>query len=54
MKQWQCSMCGFIYDEKLGRPEDGLGPNTQWDDVPATWTCPDCSAAKADFTPVES
>jgi rubredoxin len=53
MKQWQCAMCGFIYDERAGRPEDGLAPATPWTDVPDTWTCPDCSANKSDFTPIE-
>ncbi len=49
MKQWQCSLCGFVYDEKAGRPEDGISPGTRWEDVPPTWSCPDCSALKSDF-----
>ena len=53
MRQWQCSLCGFVYDEKSGRPQDGIHPGTPWEEVPPTWTCPDCSALKSDFGLVE-
>ena len=44
MKTWMCLICGFIYDEAQGRPEDGIAPGTRWEDVPMNWTCPDCGA----------
>ncbi|MFN5811341.1 MAG: rubredoxin, partial [Burkholderiales bacterium] len=44
-----CIVCGFIYDEAAGRPEDNIAAGTRWADVPADWTCPDCGVAKADF-----
>ncbi len=53
MKTYICIVCGFIYDEAAGRPEDGIAPGTQWADVPETWECPDCGVAKADFEAVE-
>ena len=53
MKKYMCLICGFIYDEMLGHPEDGIAPGTKWEDVPADWTCPDCQAHKADFEMVE-
>ena len=28
MKSWQCIVCGFIYDEAKGLPEDGIAPGT--------------------------
>jgi rubredoxin len=49
MKQYVCRICGFIYDEALGIPDDGIAPGTLWDDVPADWACPDCGVSKADF-----
>ena len=49
MKTYICIVCGFVYDEAAGRPEDGLAPGTLWADVPETWACPDCGVAKADF-----
>jgi rubredoxin len=48
-KIWECALCGFRYDEAAGLPEEGLPPGTRWQDVPATWTCPDCGAGKDDF-----
>lgn len=49
MKHYQCLVCGFIYDEALGLPADGIPPGTLWADVPADWECPDCGVSKADF-----
>ena len=53
MKQLQCIVCGFIYDEELGLPEDGIAPGTRWEDVPDDWMCPDCGVGKDDFEMVE-
>ncbi len=49
MKTYVCIVCGFVYDEAAGRPEDGIAPGTAWSDVPDSWACPDCGVAKADF-----
>jgi rubredoxin len=46
---WQCALCAFTYDEAKGMPDEGIAPGTRWEDVPETWTCPDCSASKDDF-----
>ncbi|EIL96996.1 hypothetical protein UU5_05913 [Rhodanobacter sp. 115] len=48
-----CVVCGYIYDEALGVPEEDIAPGTRWEDVPDTWTCPDCGATKEDFEMVE-
>lgn len=53
MKSWQCIVCGFIYDEAKGLPEDGIAPGTAWADVPENWECPDCGVAKSDFEMVQ-
>jgi rubredoxin len=53
MKTYICIVCGFVYDEQAGRPEDGIAPGTVWADVPENWACPDCGVAKADFEAVE-
>jgi rubredoxin len=53
MKTWQCIVCGFIYDEAKGLPEDGIAPGTAWADVPANWECPDCGVSKSDFEMVQ-
>jgi rubredoxin len=53
MKKWQCVVCGFIYDEAAGIPEDGIAAGTRLENIPADWACPDCGVAKADFEMVE-
>lgn len=53
MKTYQCAICGFIYDEAAGLPEDGIAPGTKWADVPESWECPECGVAKIDFDMVE-
>ncbi|WP_207462251.1 rubredoxin [Azospirillum sp. SYSU D00513] len=53
MKKWQCAVCGYIYDEAAGWPDDGIAPGTKWAEVPDDWQCPDCGAFKADFDMVE-
>ncbi len=53
MKVWQCIVCGYVYDESAGDPEHHIAPGTAWADIPATWTCPECGVAKADFIMVE-
>lgn len=52
-RKWICVMCGFVYDEAKGWPEDGIDPGTPWDAVPADWLCPDCGATKSDFEMIE-
>lgn len=37
-KTWMCVLCGFIYNEQDGLPEDGIAPGTPWEDVPARLT----------------
>ena len=53
MKKWQCMLCGFVYDEAEGWPEDNIAPGTAWEDVPDSWLCPDCGASKDEFEMVE-
>ena len=48
-----CVICGFIYDEAMGWPEDGIEAGTLWENVPENWFCPDCGAGKEDFDMVE-
>lgn len=52
-KTLQCMLCAFVYDEAAGLPDEGIAPGTRWEDVPETWSCPDCSATKSDFQMVE-
>lgn len=48
-RTWMCVVCGFIYNEAEGLPEEGIAPGTRWEDIPDTWCCPDCGVTKDDF-----
>jgi rubredoxin-NAD+ reductase len=53
MSKWECIVCGLVYDEAKGWPEDGIEPGTKWEDVPEDWLCPDCGVGKEDFELIE-
>ena len=53
MKKYMCLICGWIYDEAAGAPDEGIPPGTKWEDVPPNWTCPECGARKEDFEMIE-
>ncbi|MBL1293783.1 MAG: rubredoxin [Thiotrichales bacterium] len=53
MKKYMCVVCGYVYDEEAGWPDDGIEPGTAWENVPETWVCPECGAGKTDFEMVE-
>ena len=46
MKKYECEVCGYIYDEAAGDPDNGIAPGTKWEDVPEDWVCPLCSVGK--------
>ncbi len=52
-KIWMCIICGWMYEEEKGCPEEGIAPGTLWKDVPEDWFCPDCGAGKEDFEMIE-
>jgi len=53
MKRYMCLICGWIYDEAVGSPEEGIPPGTKWEDLPPNWSCPECGARKEDFEMIE-
>ncbi len=52
MQKFVCSDCDYEYDPAVGDPTQGIAPGTAFDDLPDTWTCPECGATKAEFYPV--
>jgi len=48
-----CLVCGFIYDEAEGWPEEGIAPGTKWEDISDDWRCPECGATKDEFDMIE-
>ena len=49
MKEFICTVCGYVYSEAKGIPEAGIAPGTRWEDLPDDWVCPLCGATKAEF-----
>ena len=53
LKRYMCVICGFVYDEAAGLPEQGIPPGTRFEDLPLNWKCPECGAGKEDFEAIE-
>ncbi|HJC38526.1 MAG TPA: rubredoxin [Candidatus Mediterraneibacter faecigallinarum] len=53
MKKYVCDVCGYIYDEAAGDPDNGIEPGTAWEDVPEDFLCPLCGVGKDQFSEVE-
>jgi rubredoxin len=49
MKKYVCAVCGFVYDEAKGYPDQGIAPGTKFEDVDDDFMCPMCGAGKAMF-----
>ena len=49
MKQYVCTVCGFVYDEAEGHEDSGIAPGTTWDKVPDSFCCPMCGVGKDMF-----
>lgn len=47
--KYVCTVCGFIYDEAAGDPDNGVAPGTAWADVPEDYVCPLCGVGKDMF-----
>ncbi|HUU03814.1 MAG TPA: rubredoxin [Myxococcota bacterium] len=46
MEKYTCSVCGYVYDPAKGDPDNGVGPGTEFEDLPDEWVCPVCGADK--------
>ncbi len=52
LPSYQCTICGYTYEEDKGDPDSGIAPGTPFEDIPESWTCPVCGAAKDQFKKV--
>lgn len=48
--KYVCELCGWVYDEELGDPDNGIAPGTKFEDLPEDFECPLCGAGKDQFT----
>ena len=51
--KYVCDVCGYVYDEQLGEPENGIAPGTKFEDLPEDYACPLCAVGKDMFSEVE-
>ena len=49
MAKYECTVCGYVYDEDEGDADSGIAPGTKFEDLPDDWVCPVCGAGKGDF-----
>ena len=49
MKNYVCTLCGYVYRPAEGDEENGIAIGTDFEDIPEDWTCPLCGASKEDF-----
>ena len=53
MKKYKCLICGYVYDPAVGDVANGVEPGTAFEDLPDSWTCPDCGVGKDEFEPTD-
>lgn len=53
MKKYVCDVCGWIYDEALGDPDNSIAPGTKFEALPDDFVCPLCSVGKDEFSEVQ-
>ncbi|HQC54730.1 MAG TPA: rubredoxin [Clostridia bacterium] len=50
MDKYLCEICGYVYDEADGDPDNDVEAGTVWEDVPEDWLCPICGVGKDSFS----
>ena len=51
--KYECDVCGYVYDEELGDPENGIPAGTKFEDLPEDFVCPLCAVGKENFSKAE-
>ena len=51
--KWICTVCGYEYDEERGDIDNGIEPDTKFEDLPEDFECPLCGVGKDLFEKVE-
>ncbi len=51
--KYVCDVCGWVYDEEKGSPENGVAPGTAFDDLPEDFVCPLCGVGQENFSKLD-
>jgi len=46
LDKYECTVCGYVYDQETGDMEHGVKPGTDFENLPDDWVCPVCGATK--------
>ena len=52
MAKWGCQVCDYVYDPAQGDPDNGVPPNTPFENLPDDWQCPVCGVGKEEFSKI--
>lgn len=47
--KYVCTVCGYVYDESTGDPDNGIAEGTKWEELSDDFVCPVCGVAKEMF-----
>ncbi|MCM8759296.1 MAG: rubredoxin [Candidatus Omnitrophica bacterium] len=50
--KYVCKVCGYVYDPEKGDETQNISPGVSFDQLPDSWTCPECGAGKDEFEPL--
>ncbi len=53
MEKWECKICHYIYDPKIGDEDNNIKPDTPFEDLDIAYTCPICCSPKEFFARLE-
>lgn len=48
-RMFLCTICGWLYEEARGLPDEDIPPGTRWEDLPDDFVCPECGADRGWF-----
>lgn len=48
-EKYECGICKYIYNPKIGNEKEGILPGTEFEDLPENWVCPVCGEKKDVF-----
>ncbi len=51
--KYVCDVCGYVYDEAIGDPDNGIPAGTKWEDLGDDFVCPLCGVGKDMFSAEE-
>ena len=47
--RYVCEVCGYVYDEEVGIPEENIPAGTKFEELPSDFVCPECGVDKSMF-----